>query len=89
MDVYRNMIRPDAPQGTLVWLGRALTVSFVVAGGLIAPSYRAGRGVRLIQQDRLCPQNPLLHSESYWQIVFPMNHLSDTAPSRWLATPAA
>lgn len=37
MDVYRNMIRRDAPQRTLVWLGRALTILFVVAGCLIAP----------------------------------------------------
>jgi SSS family solute:Na+ symporter len=37
MDVYRNMIRRDAPQGTLVWLGRALTILFVAAGCLIAP----------------------------------------------------
>ena len=37
MDVYRNMIRRDASQTTLVWLGRALTILFVVAGCALAP----------------------------------------------------
>lgn len=37
MDVFRNMIRPNASQETLVWLGRGLTVLFIVTGSLIAP----------------------------------------------------
>jgi SSS family solute:Na+ symporter len=37
MDVWRRMFRRDASQGSLVWLGRALTLAFVIAGGLIAP----------------------------------------------------
>jgi SSS family solute:Na+ symporter len=37
MDVYSAMIRKDAPQKTLVWLGRVLTVLFVIGGCLIAP----------------------------------------------------
>ncbi|MBE0540153.1 MAG: sodium/solute symporter [Verrucomicrobia bacterium] len=38
MDVYRNMIRENASQARLVWLGRGLTIVFVVAGCSIAPS---------------------------------------------------
>jgi solute:Na+ symporter, SSS family len=38
MDLYRRMIRPQASQQKLVWLGRVLTLVFVVAGCLIAPA---------------------------------------------------
>lgn len=38
MDVYRNMFVPHASQRALVWLGRALTVAFVIGGCLIAPA---------------------------------------------------
>ena len=37
MDVYRRMFRPQATEGLLVWLGRGLTVAFVLAGCAIAP----------------------------------------------------
>ncbi len=37
MDVFRNIFRPQASQHSLVWLGRGLTLGFVVAGCLIAP----------------------------------------------------
>lgn len=37
MDVYRRMWARDASQGHLVWLGRGLTLAFVVAGCVIAP----------------------------------------------------
>lgn len=37
MDVYRRMFCRDAGQTRLVWLGRGLTLAFVVAGCLIAP----------------------------------------------------
>ena len=37
MDVYRNMIHKTASQTVLVWLGRALTILFVVAGCWVAP----------------------------------------------------
>lgn len=37
MDVYRRMFSPNASQPHLVWLGRGLTVGFVIAGCLIAP----------------------------------------------------
>jgi solute:Na+ symporter, SSS family len=37
MDVYRAMIHKDAAQSKLVWLGRVLTVLFVVIGCLVAP----------------------------------------------------
>ena len=37
MDVYRRMFAPAASQSHLVWLGRALTLGFVVAGCSIAP----------------------------------------------------
>ncbi|MBN8456771.1 MAG: sodium/solute symporter [Verrucomicrobia bacterium] len=37
MDVYRRMFRPQATEGSLVWLGRGLTVAFVLAGCAIAP----------------------------------------------------
>ncbi len=38
MDVYRNMFHPQAGQRSLVWLGRVMTLGFVVAGCLIAPA---------------------------------------------------
>ena len=37
MDVYRNMIHKTASQTVLVWLGRVLTILFVVAGCWVAP----------------------------------------------------
>lgn len=37
MDVYRRMFARNATQPHLVWLGRGLTLAFVVAGCLIAP----------------------------------------------------
>lgn len=37
MDVYRNMIHPAASQARLVWLGRGLTILFVLAGCSLAP----------------------------------------------------
>lgn len=53
MDVYRRMFRNDASQSTLVWLGRGLTLGFVVAGCLIAPALddpRFGGVFQYIQQ---------------------------------------
>jgi SSS family solute:Na+ symporter len=53
MDVYRNMMNPKAAQGTLVWLGRGLTVLFMLAGCLIAPALddpRFGGVFQYIQQ---------------------------------------
>lgn len=37
MDVYKRMINPSASQSRLVWLGRALTIVFVVIGCILAP----------------------------------------------------
>lgn len=37
MDVYQRMFHRDASQGTLVWLGKGLTIAFVIAGCSIAP----------------------------------------------------
>jgi solute:Na+ symporter, SSS family len=37
MDIYRRMFQPNASQPHLVWLGRGLTLAFVIAGCLIAP----------------------------------------------------
>ena len=37
MDVYRRLLHAKAKEGVLVWLGRGLTVGFVIAGCLIAP----------------------------------------------------
>jgi len=37
MDVYRRMFAQTASQTHLVWLGRGLTIIFVIAGCLIAP----------------------------------------------------
>jgi SSS family solute:Na+ symporter len=37
MDVYRRMFSQNASQERLVWLGRGLTLAFVIAGCLIAP----------------------------------------------------
>ena len=53
MDVYRRMFRPSASQGILVWLGRGLTMAFVVAASLIAPMLvdeRFGGVFKYIQQ---------------------------------------
>lgn len=53
MDVYRRMFRNDASQTSLVWLGRALTLGFVIAGCLIAPALddpRFGGVFQYIQQ---------------------------------------
>lgn len=52
MDVYRNL-RRDASQTVLVWLGRALTILFVLAGCLMAPRLddpRFGGVFQYIQQ---------------------------------------
>lgn len=52
MDVYRNL-RKEASQTTLVWLGRALTIVFVIAGCLVAPKLddpRFGGVFQYIQQ---------------------------------------
>lgn len=38
MDVYRRMFAQNASQEKLVWLGRGLTLVFVIAGCLIAPA---------------------------------------------------
>jgi len=37
MDVYQRLIRRNASQTQLVWLGRGLTVLFIVGGCLLAP----------------------------------------------------
>jgi uncharacterized sodium:solute symporter family permease YidK len=37
MDVYRRMLSQNASQEKLVWLGRGLTLAFVIAGCSIAP----------------------------------------------------
>ena len=37
MDVYRHMLHRQATQPNLVWLGRGLTATFVLAGCMIAP----------------------------------------------------
>jgi SSS family solute:Na+ symporter len=37
MDVYRRMFHRDADEHTLVWLGRGLTMVFVLAGCALAP----------------------------------------------------
>jgi SSS family solute:Na+ symporter len=37
MDVYRRMFSQNASQEKLVWLGRGLTLAFVIAGCSIAP----------------------------------------------------
>jgi SSS family solute:Na+ symporter len=53
MDVFRRMFRPDAREGVLVWLGRGLTVGFVVAGCALAPmldNEKFGGVFRYIQQ---------------------------------------
>lgn len=53
MDVYRRMFHGGATQNHLVWLGRALTVLFVVAGCAIAPMLadeRFGGVFKYIQQ---------------------------------------
>ena len=53
MDVYRRMFAPDASQEKLVWLGRGLTLAFVLAGCLIAPALadpRFGGVFQYIQQ---------------------------------------
>ena len=37
MDLYREFIQPEAPQRTLVWVGRVCVAVFVVIACLIAP----------------------------------------------------
>ena len=37
MDVYKRLLNPGASQANLVWLGRGMTLLFVVAGCLAAP----------------------------------------------------
>ena len=53
MDVYRRLFAQDATQARLVWLGRALTLLFVLAGCSIAPMLddpRFGGVFQYIQQ---------------------------------------
>jgi len=53
MDVYCRMFAPQAGQKTLVWLGRVLTMVFILAGCLIAPALadpRFGGVFNYIQQ---------------------------------------
>jgi SSS family solute:Na+ symporter len=53
MDVYRNMVHPAASQTRLVWLGRGLTIVFVLAGCSLAPALdnpRFGGVFQYIQQ---------------------------------------
>lgn len=53
MDVYRRMFAPNASQATLVWLGRGLTLAFVLAACAIAPALedkRFGGVFQYIQQ---------------------------------------
>jgi SSS family solute:Na+ symporter len=53
MDVYRRMFHKTASQNHLVWLGRILTVAFVIAGCSIAPMLadeRFGGVFKYIQQ---------------------------------------
>lgn len=53
MDVYRRMFHGGASQNHLVWLGRGLTVAFVLAGCAIAPMLadeRFGGVFKYIQQ---------------------------------------
>jgi SSS family solute:Na+ symporter len=53
MDVYRRMFHNGASQTSLVWLGRVLTLGFVIAGCLIAPALddpRFGGVFQYIQQ---------------------------------------
>ena len=40
MDIYKRIFRPEAKQSQLVFLGRIMTVAFVVMGCLIAPVLR-------------------------------------------------
>jgi SSS family solute:Na+ symporter len=53
MDVYRRMFARSASQNRLVWLGRGLTLAFVIAGCSIAPALddpRFGGVFQYIQQ---------------------------------------
>ena len=53
MDVYRRMLHQNAGERTLVWLGRGLTLLFVLAGCAIAPMLgdpRFGGVFQYIQQ---------------------------------------
>lgn len=53
MDIYRRMFRSQASQSSLVWLGRGLTLAFVLAGCTIAPMLddpRFGGVFQYIQQ---------------------------------------
>jgi SSS family solute:Na+ symporter len=53
MDVYQQLLDRKASQGRLVWLGRLMTVLFVLAGGILAPMLdnpRFGGVFQFIQQ---------------------------------------
>jgi len=53
MDLYRRLLRPQAPQARLVWLGRGLTVGCMVIGCALAPQLddpRFGGVFQFIQQ---------------------------------------
>ena len=53
MDVYHRLLDPRASQGRLVWLGRVMTLVFVVLGCAIAPALddpRFGGVFQFIQQ---------------------------------------
>jgi SSS family solute:Na+ symporter len=38
VDVYKRLLRPGATQATMVWIGRGLTLLFVILGCWIAPN---------------------------------------------------
>lgn len=53
MDLYKRLLRPQAGQGSLVWMGRILTLLFVLLGCSIAPllsNERFGGIFRYIQE---------------------------------------
>jgi len=53
MDVYKRLLRPQASQAGIVWLGRIMTLLFVIAGCLTAPILddpRYGGVFQFIQQ---------------------------------------
>jgi solute:Na+ symporter, SSS family len=53
MDIYRRLADPEASQRTLVWLGRGLTLGFVLVGITVAPALdnpRFGGVFQFIQQ---------------------------------------
>jgi len=53
MDVYKRLIRPNASQNTLVWLGRGLTILFMIIACGLAPALadpRFGGVFKFIQE---------------------------------------